>query len=112
MSTFSTTNKKIAKTALNPNLSTEMEPMTKSEPNQTNSKKNWALALGSAKKKRSKYHFFFIVINYIITNILLHNVVSFFFKIRTTKTKQKGETKQEGETKTRRRNKGKQEAEN
>jgi hypothetical protein len=104
MSTFSTNNGEIAKTALNPNLSTEMNPMTKSEPNQTNSKKN--------KKKRSKYHFFLIVINYIITNILLHNVVSFFFKIRTTKTKQKGETKQEGETKTRRRNKGKQEAEN
>jgi hypothetical protein len=54
MSTFSTTNKKIAKTALNPNLSTEMEPMTKSEPNQTNSKKN--------KKKRSKYHFFLYLV--------------------------------------------------
>ena len=65
MSTFSSNNGEIAKNTLNPNPSTEMNPMTKSEPNQTNSKKNWALALGSAKKKRSKYQFFFIFINYI-----------------------------------------------
>lgn len=51
MSTFSTNNGEIAKNALNLNPSTEMNPMTKSEPNQTNSKKN--------KKKRSKYHFFY-----------------------------------------------------
>ena len=57
MSTFSSNNGEIAKTTLNPNPSTEMNPMTKSEPNQTNSKKN--------KKKRSKYQFFFIFINYI-----------------------------------------------
>jgi hypothetical protein len=68
MSTFPTNNGEIAKNALNQNPSTEMNTMTKSEPNQTNSKKNWALAFGSAralahgsaKKKRSKYHFFYI----------------------------------------------------
>ena len=43
MSSFSTTNKKIAKTTLKRNLSTEMEPATSSDPNQNvskNSKKN------------------------------------------------------------------------
>ena len=51
MSTFSTNNSEIAKTALNQNLSTEIESATKNEPNRMVSKK-------SKKKKRSKHHFF------------------------------------------------------
>jgi len=46
MSTFSTNNNKISKTALNPNLSTEMEPASSSDSNQIASK--------TSKKKRKK----------------------------------------------------------